>query len=51
MQAAFACYKKASDLGCVKSTTKLGHMYYSGIKHGHNDEFLSLEEEALNLTT
>ena len=34
MVAAFECYKKASELGCVKSTTKLGHMYYSGIKHG-----------------
>eukprot|EP00354_Favella_ehrenbergii_P002175 CAMPEP_0170477644 /NCGR_PEP_ID=MMETSP0123-20130129/18857_1 /TAXON_ID=182087 /ORGANISM="Favella ehrenbergii, Strain Fehren 1" /LENGTH=169 /DNA_ID=CAMNT_0010749485 /DNA_START=1694 /DNA_END=2203 /DNA_ORIENTATION=+ len=32
MVAAFECYKKAAELGCVKSTTKLGHMYYSGVK-------------------
>jgi TPR repeat protein len=25
-------YQKASDLGHVKATTKLGHFYYSGIR-------------------
>jgi len=29
---AMSHYKKASDLGHVKATTKLGHFYYSGIR-------------------
>jgi TPR repeat protein len=28
---AFKYYEKAADLGHVKATTKVGHMYYSGI--------------------
>ena len=32
LSAAFACYKKAADLGCSRSMTKLGHMFYSGVK-------------------
>ena len=45
MIAAFNCYKKAGDLGCVKSTTKLGHMHYSGIKLHDYDEFMTAEEQ------
>ena len=44
MVAAFNCFKKASELGCSKSMTKLGHMYYSGVKVQDYEEFLSHEE-------
>ena len=44
MVAAFNCFKKASELGCSKSMTKLGHMYYSGVKLQDYEEFLSHEE-------
>ena len=45
MAAAFDCYQKASDLGCIKSMTKIGHMYYSGVKvHNDRDEFATDEE-------
>jgi TPR repeat protein len=32
LEAAFRCFLKAADLGCIKSNTKVGHMLYSGIK-------------------
>ena len=44
MVAAFNAYKKASELGCSKSMTKLGHLYYSGVKMQDYDEFLTHEE-------
>ena len=44
MVAAFNAYKKAAELGCVKSMAKLGHLYYSGIKKHDYEEFLSHEE-------
>ena len=44
MAAAFNAYKKASELGCVKSTTKLGHQYYSGVRLHDYDEFMSNDE-------
>jgi len=44
MVAAFNCYKKASELGCVQSLVRMGHMYYSGIKLHDYDEFLSNDD-------
>ena len=37
--AAFRCYVKAAELGCVKSNTKVAHMYYSGVKARKFEEF------------
>lgn len=44
MVAAFTCYKKASELGCVKSTTKVGHILYSGIKLHEYDGLMTAED-------
>ena len=44
MQAAFECFKKAADLGCIKSNTKIAHLYYSGVKAHKFEEF---EDEEL----
>lgn len=38
-EAAFKCYQKAAELGCVKSCTKVAHMYYSGVKAHKFDDF------------
>ena len=49
---AFECFKKAADLGCRKSNTKVGHYLYSGIKqHSYGEvnldevDHLSTEED------
>ena len=41
--AAFECFKKAADLGCRKSNTKVGHYLYSGIRQ-HSYGELNLED-------
>ena len=52
LPAAFECFKKAADLGCRKSNTKVGHYIYSGVKaHNYDDimlddvDYLSTEED------
>ena len=39
MEAAFECFRKAAELGCIKSNTKVSHMYYSGVKAHKFEEF------------
>jgi len=31
-EAAYQCFFKAAELGCIKSNTKVAHMLYSGVK-------------------
>ena len=47
---AFKCYEKAADLGHVKATTKLGHLYYSGVNkqsfsYGYNDYVIAPDRQ------
>lgn len=39
LEAAFGCYAKAAELGCIKSNTKVAHMYYSGVKARKFEDF------------
>ena len=43
LPAAFECFKKAADLGCRKSNTKVGHYLYSGVP-AHNYDDIILED-------
>jgi TPR repeat protein len=50
LELAFKCFFKAAELGCIKSNTKVAHMYYSGVK-AHKFEFLEDEDLHVYMAT
>ena len=52
IEAAFQCFSKAAEMGCIKSNTKVANMFFSGVKMHKFEDFdddelteLEMEEE------
>jgi TPR repeat protein len=39
IEAAFKCFSKAAEMGCIKSNTKVANMFFSGVKMHKFEDF------------